>query len=390
MREVALHEIEKQLLKEMRYAAETTLGEKSSSKDGNVRAILSNFVIILPPNSNFSSNDSQKLLQSVSMLYPSRFFIITISEEEQTPKCFVSSRCIMAQSGAHVCSEEIYINAGSNQVEFIPSLLTSLFVADVKRVLIVLGDLPANSREFLLFLEKLRLQTDIILYDSFSFKDYSYSASIFSRNKSDSTESKINEKNIRIRDLSWYRTEKWRMLIAEHFDSPDYVSKIDSITNLSFYYYHDQIPGEVLLLIGWIERCLSWQFYDSTSTSSLTTLSYNSTKGNIHKITLHKLGGERKQEADKLATLEQIDLSIGEIKALELKRDFKNQLVAVTTQPVTDSKDSNVCDLSIRKVPFKSDSLEQLLLLPLHSSGIDDYFTSSFIRALDRSKVFSC
>lgn len=288
--QVPVQSLEKELKRIWRESASVDQKEEANKKGiaaSRVRAILSNLVIVTCGGQGvYSRRVIDSLLTELCISRPSRYFVISFEPGLEKLQTAVSSRCVRTLSGAHVCSEEIYLAFGSNQSAVVPQLLLSLLVPDVNTELIILCD-PAQSgnaadqeqwQSFLQVLSGLEQISDRILVDSAIFSNYCVSFEILQKLTADRyagwNEGSVGSSGFsvgrdgKLNDLSWLRGVDWRGSIAEHLSLPHLVTSLDQVQRLTFTYVLEDkvkgeakgewLPREMFLLSGWLTDRLGW------------------------------------------------------------------------------------------------------------------------------------
>ncbi len=225
--------------------------ERGEPVAARVKATLKN-VILLNTQRGALATDTEidRLIDKVCVAHPSRMFVVdgSLGEGTATPKkpssagdqpglaTSVSSRCFLADSGAHVCSEEIYVSAGAASVSLVPNLLISLLAPDVDTVLLVLGDLCRATQEVQQLLRGLVGLSDLVIYDSSEFSDYRAGMltilSALTPKAVDPVRSFPVAEAQKLYDLNWPRLRRWRSLVAEGFDAERFVTASESISRI--------------------------------------------------------------------------------------------------------------------------------------------------------------
>ncbi len=279
--EVKPGDLQRELRRVWREAAQ--LDEKTASKGSagspRVRAVLSNFIILVSDLKNDAERRAvDALITELCLSYPSRFFIIGHSDSVNGIRTAVSSRCVRANSGAHVCSEEVYIEVARSSVAVSPNLLLSLLVPDVPVFLKLPGvALPnGNGKEPLnpvleLFSSVIRF-CDRIIYDSAEIGNYAAAHEFLFRlvapgsgdgcadgelSSVGFSEYRLSHRS-RLIDLNWIRALTWRTAIAEWFEQPAWAAALPNLTQVHFDFCAEtpsqgqSIIGEALLLGAWL------------------------------------------------------------------------------------------------------------------------------------------
>lgn len=331
-------------LKKMRVEIDQSVTTQPEFKPS---VILSNFIITLCAPLAKERDSLEKLLKELALLVPSRFFIVSIAEDD-IDKLDTSVRVkeIKSSSGQEFYSEEIFISTSRSTLPLVASLLRGLCISDVSIISYVMGE-PTEDGESSIddLLQELRQICDLFLYDSKDFQDYQSSVtSLFSlrrivRPHNEIESRKLAPTSVRLRDLNWYRHERLRSLLAGLYDASDITT--EAISEVEVLLNQSRPSPTALILAGWLEEILGKK--DLVKIISNSTLPAHT--DSYVKIVVRGKGFELSVSQDG----EQFEVASGG---------------------------------SVRKLHSKSSSSAQLISLPVQSSGLDDYFTKSLERSL--------
>lgn len=322
-------------------------GTTNNNKVGKPSVLLSNFVFTVFSPLAKAREQLDDLLGELAVMMPSRFFIVSLVEDDiKELKTAVNVREIRTSTGNQFLSEEIFISASKETLPLISSLLRHLFISDVPIISYIIEepgcDDKRNFEGLLLYLKEV---CDLFLFDSQKFKSYARAvSSLISlrriiRPHKESESRKLAPTSVRLRDLNWYRHEKIRALLAGLFDTSNFTSS--SIKEVEVVVNQKGISPTGLLLAGWLKEALGER--DIVKLSS---------------VALH--GGESSSY---------IKLSVrGDSTELSVSQDGEKFEVC--------------CGGSVRALSSKPLTTAQLMLLPIQSSGLDDYFTKSLEQSL--------
>lgn len=234
--EVAPQAVEKELIKLWRET------QPMGVEAGN-RVILANFLLLFAEN-EIDHKIIEEFLTDLTIAHPSRFFVLLISEEKDlTLTSYISSRCVRASNSSHVCSEEVYLRFPLHSVERVPSVLDHLFVSDVPRLFFISKSIRTyrGRDEIGLLLRDCISRASNVFYDSDILPDVERMAG-------------EGEKAL---ELPWFRSGRWRVLVAEQFDgAEDLISRISHIEFRCD--CEKKLPREAVLLAAWFATVLSW------------------------------------------------------------------------------------------------------------------------------------
>lgn len=214
-----------------------------AAKDPLNRAVLTNIVLFEPRD--------EELLTALAAAQPSRFFTISLDGVEAL-ETGVRCREMRARSGQQIVTEEIFIRLPADSGTLLPNLLWSLYASDVPVVMIVPGDFfgERDTRYRELF-SLLRRQCDVLIYDSQQFERFSRGALPYLGMKSPAV----------VADINWIRTERWRTLIAEQFESSRLVQCLPQLERIEIFgcFPDGLLASDVVLVSGWIADALGWR-----------------------------------------------------------------------------------------------------------------------------------
>ncbi len=238
--------------------------EKGAESSARVRTALSNIIIF---SLGAKSSTIDNLITELLIAHPSRFFVIEfdVASQAERLETFLSSRCVLAHSGRHVCSEEIYIHTPVRAAELVPNLLLSLFRADVPATMVFPNGLQETSvsdsdhrHAFQELIRTVGKVSDKVVFDSKEATNYHLLITML-RTAIDSPDLSAEDADFRLlRDLHWRRLERWRNLIAEQFEAstgPDLATRIKTITLRGGWdiaaIARGMLPSDAFILGGW-------------------------------------------------------------------------------------------------------------------------------------------
>lgn len=377
--------------------------ERGGPAAARVKATLKN-VLLLNTQCGTPSSDTEidRLIDTLCFAHPSRFFVVdgnlAAAKSADAGKMglatAVSSRCFLAESGAHVCSEEIYISATGASVSHIPNLLVSLLVPDIDTVLLVLGDLCDAKPEVHQLLSGMVEVSDQVVYDSSEFADYASGVQILltalAPTSGEGT-TPASPKTQKLYDLNWPRLRRWRSLVAEGFDAERFVSASDHIHRVRLSIAADperpamRVSAEAALIGGWMLASL--QLTPETRRAKGASKECSITcRGDRDRQLTFACFSAQVQGADPGA-LTGIDVDVesptfhGRI-GVQRRFDQGTAEIAMGFNDGSDGCESeNACDYTVRSLPFPTPSFADKVLLALTARRAD----SLFRQALDLS-----
>ncbi len=398
--------------------------EESDNKAiSQAKVTLANLIILSISNSDArQSHYIDSLISELVFSHPSRFFLVNYLPQTKTAQSdryldyittAVSSRCLLANNGSHVCSEEVFINAETKGSRVVPNLLLSLLVPDVEAVLIILSDprdlevrKDPHNLHFKSLLSGIQGLSDLIVYDSALFESYGESVkAIFDFRKSLNASSSLDygsslgsasclgEEYPKVRDMNWGRTLHWRRLIAEQFegllirDLSEQVSAISFECKVSKESINEGIiPAEALLLASWIIDVLELKIKDATIEDEAIFVYCSNKSGEnivISFVFSKTIGGAPQSglRGEVISKIRSITLSVnesGDILVFGFLKVPGDELAQVSKKVISSNNVGSIREEYSRKVPFRPKTLEELILAGVTTTESDASFESVF------------
>lgn len=277
--------IEQELTNAWRQAADADSAREAAALGGaepRVKVTLSNIILCADTtHSNVSPQLVERIIEDLCATHPARFFIVEPNLQADAPpiETAVSSRCVMADSGSHVCSEEIYIAAAVKGIEPLNNLVLSLLVPDVETITLFFADPCAAEgdwpRLFADVSKELFALSDRVIYDSLLFSDYECGIAQLAAFAGGSAFDLSPFLQGKYRDLNWRRIKRWRTLLAEQFDGLGFDRRSWRIAEAALSsaigvprLIKGFIPSGSLLMIGWFASRLQWKIEDTCRSDS--------------------------------------------------------------------------------------------------------------------------
>ncbi len=219
-----------------------------------VRACSLNFVVLSETSAQL--DEIAAMVGDVAAEHPGRVFLVEINRRAQEPEmeAWISARCSLPLPGEkQVCCEQITLLASGGDVAKVPSVITSLLVADVPTVLLWKAPLTQGNE---LFTQLLKI-ADRILIDTSEHCDPELLLTAWGGFLA------VAEDHISLCDLSWTHITAWRDMVANAFQPPEVRGSVHHITSVLLRYSSTSSPAhsglsQGLLLIGWLADRLSW------------------------------------------------------------------------------------------------------------------------------------
>ncbi len=403
-------------LEKIRRTAEETDEQRERQAAGQaaprVKTTLAN-LIILSANSprGVQRTALDSLLTELCITHPSRFFLIEFcdgeissAEEKQYyngVRSFVSSRCVLAHSGSHVCSEEVHLSVKNEGVNLIPGLVRSLLVPDVEVALLVLdGGASPNSAENKKsaspvrdgrseLLDGLRATVNAVIYDSSLLGPLNLELPMLLGLEADSYYPGCSislMETPKVKDLNYRRARRWRELIAEGFDNERLTAEDSVISDVlltcttlgtSEKSGSWRPSNDSLLIAGWISQCLGWKLAKDAVSSSANRVKVNmTTSGKTGTITFEP--GSQKTNglgAVEIFVHSKDTSGASQTRSLKIKRSDCGENAEVSFHDETTKKgQADQCDFFVRSVPFAQMGLRDLVMRGIQPQRGDDGF----------------
>lgn len=356
--------------------------EQDSGSTLSVRSTLSNLIFLKNELDGEIFNAGMKvsmdeLVSELCLAHPSRFLVASLRSDVEGLQTSVSSQCVVAHSGAHVCSEEVYISVDEGSSQYLSNYILSLLVPDVSAVLVVLGDVGVEGEAFHTVLQSVAAISDRIIFDSGAFSQLVPSAQTLRRGDF--------EQPLLLSDLTWMKLARWRELISEQFESqagvknPECISRIEisfKKTNSS----EPKVPVEALLLTSWLIDSLHADVRSVLPTSD-GGMELVLKKKHKFKIQLSPVEDEIKDSMPIKKVdfaMERDNLSCG-FSIVRVDNEFAEVSIGFSSLA---SSTENSCDLNVRRVSFANDTNRNLLIRTLNQPSCSDSFHRIFEKML--------
>ncbi|OVE80224.1 hypothetical protein BVY02_00945 [bacterium J17] len=362
-----------------------------------VKATLSNILALTTIDQPSTSPEVlSQIVRALAIKHPSRFFLLELAESGNKItglRTAVSSQCVLAQSGAHICSEEVYIATSPSREKDTTNLVLSLLSPDAQSIFLMLCDpaissaAPSNkvghtaseqrATEFTLLSSELERLSDLIVLDSRIFSSYHSSmAQVDLMEKNFSSQGQEielfssygNSGNSRsfkqkIRDLNWIRIKRWQKLIAEQFRSKVVSNSLPQLEQITIECNLNKpelelgnIPSKALLILSWIAESLDMTVETNNFVSD-NLLHFKDSTGRLDfpvRIFPQKVESTEEQPFK----LSSIEFSFGNDAPTSSLRIARQASDSSATIEVNFKTGNSNC----RRVPFPEISYEDLLL----------------------------
>lgn len=257
-REVDVVAIERELSQVWEQAA---AGPGGGQLSPIVRACAMNLIVVTEHKGEL--DEMANAVGDLTVEHPSRSFIVCADRNQDAPSldAWVSVRCslpnvvneLQRDQDKQVCCEQVTLIATGADAAKLPSVITSLLVADVPTVLIWKGGIDGGDE----VLQSLIKIADRALIDSSEDLNPERRllawGSLFNGSLGDAAPG----------DLSWEHASSWRSLIADAFDPTEVREHLPALESVIVHYSSRSAPphsglSQALLLAGWLAQALRW------------------------------------------------------------------------------------------------------------------------------------
>ncbi|MFN8392100.1 MAG: glucose-6-phosphate dehydrogenase assembly protein OpcA [Bdellovibrionota bacterium] len=401
-------------LDKIRSAAATQDAANEAHTTGSAgpraKATLSNLIVLnTGPGKTDVDAAVDSLINELCISHPSRFFIVDCNlanaQDQSGIAAAVSSRCLLADSGTHICSEEIYISVSENGVPVVSNLLISLLAPDVDVVLVVFGD-PADERcenntAISKILHAIIKIADRVIYDSEGCGSYAKGIRTLTSAAVGATASKDSRAFAqlagKLSDVNWRRTKRWRGLIAEGFDAERLVASAPVVHRIALFCNQSVadmqrgcIPAEALILAGWILSSLGLTPEKGSVAHTVQGVALNCTDGK-HSAQLEFSSHAQGQSQEVgIATVEILAETEDWSAKLGLTRNH-HQGTAEVSIGFTDKGQhaAGSCEFAVRNAPFPVETLDECVRWSVVSRREDELYLASMEQSLRIAELVS-
>lgn len=383
-----------------------------STPQPRMRAILANIVVLIRGEGAFGNQENlDDFISHLAIAHPSRFFIVKINsgkELQGTDNKLIASEILSRQitpdSGAHLHSEEIYLEVTEEGTHLVPNMLLSLFVADVDVILVVPEPLGERSHEAAL-LRELRRLARLVLFDSSTFTEYARQLRLLLDTCENLEDPPSNSR--RFADLSWRRTKRWRILLAECFDSERLLGSQGDVTRIKMFVcksleelHQKKISADAFLLAGWCITCLGWDLsnasWQPTRRGLLLDVQQADGKSKVQFefITWHELSpseAARKCANDPAFGVAGIEIILNperDAVRLKLLRVFEKAAVEIILGATGSPSENTSCEFSVRYAPFRSLARDELVFRDILSNRGEEVYRRSLENSIRMADVY--
>jgi glucose-6-phosphate dehydrogenase assembly protein OpcA len=194
--------------------------------------------VIIAVSSRALLGDVETAIDGLSLVHPSRFFVVFCDDTLEDIATEISARCHGLSKSAHVCSEVVRIGAPAAKLPMVPSIVRGHFMTGTATELYLFD--RGVSRELL---DRLVPLADAIVFDSSDFSERVDIVAEAARWCSS------------LVDVQWIGLGPWREEIKTAFASPvvrELLSGLSEISIRAAGGTREPPPFVALLLAGWI------------------------------------------------------------------------------------------------------------------------------------------
>jgi glucose-6-phosphate dehydrogenase assembly protein OpcA len=228
------------------------------------------------------------------------------SAEENRVEAWINVHCHVSRAGnKQVCSEQLSFLLEGPSARLLPNIVFSQLDSDLPFYLWWQGDFsdPMDPQ--------LWAWVDRVVYDSQAWSDFGTQMQRVETAQADA------KQRIILCDLNWTRLYQFRFALAQFFDQPASLSRLQEISEVSI----DFAPGyrsTALLLAGWLAGQLNWTL---EKISTKDTLDFSSEADGTIRVSFKETAG---------APISQCVIKCGEVE-MRVKRGTRNDLLEISS-----------------------------------------------------------
>ena len=235
-----------------------------------LRACSLNLVVVCDQSSQLE--EIAGMVGDLTAEHPGRVFLVQTDPRSLSPllETWISARCALPLPGEkQICCEQITLVAAGRDVAKVPSIVTSLLVADVPSVLLWKAKLDETAG----LLAPLVAIMDRMLIDS---SEHCNPEDLLRR------WGRLMEQgdgHVTFCDLAWTHITGWRGMIAQAFQPAQHRVLLREMSSLEIQYSSSTTPvhsglSQALLLVSWLAERLSWKGEQPGSSPSPRLLAF--------------------------------------------------------------------------------------------------------------------
>lgn len=239
----------------------------------SVRLRVSNFIVW--GGETEASDRFDHVMESLAQRHPCRAILAVTATETGPLRSAISAHCWRtALGGRHICSEEILLQGRPGGEREVASVVLALVVSELPVHLWLVGEPDPRRR----LPEELLELADRLYVDS--------AAGAVTPVALRTIAGALDETETALVDLAWERTNAWRELAAQFFDSGTSASQLDRLTQIEIAGGAGQISSAALLMAGWLASSLDLSPASVAAANTLVEATcYDGTRGVQIRIT---------------------------------------------------------------------------------------------------------
>ena len=216
------------------------LGQQTEQSDGVLRACSLSLIVVTAPDPELAP-----MLGELMHAHPARAIVVTLAPDAAQPlDAQVQAECWLPFGRKQqICCERIEVSAGLDAASQIPSLVRALAAPDLPVVIYQRGahGVPASAWA------EMVSQSDKVIIDS---------TSVASLQANVAAVRHLGVGGRHVADLAWTRLTRWRAMIAQFFDDPAQMARLQSIRHIHIEWEGASEPVSAFYLQAWLEHSL--------------------------------------------------------------------------------------------------------------------------------------
>lgn len=193
----------------------------------------------------------EALMMELPERHPGRGIFADATSERGGVEASISAHCWRAPGGSrHVCSEEVTLTAPPAKQQALASAVLALLVPELPVAAWLIGGAVLEGD----LVREVIEEADRVFIDTAGASDL--------RATFRSALHAAEEHSVELCDLAWCRSETWRSLVAQFFDSPERMRELSQLRSVRIVVGGERITSEALLLGGWFISRLGLTFAD--------------------------------------------------------------------------------------------------------------------------------
>jgi glucose-6-phosphate dehydrogenase assembly protein OpcA len=225
---------------------------KAPSAGGITKACLFNLIVYTqePRRTNYF----KEVVKMIMEQFPCRIIFIQGDQFSSDPYLNVHVSVEKSQTEHEIACDQVFIEAGGEDINRVPFLILPLFISDLP-VYLLWGQDPTTENAILPHLQRFATR---LIFDSESTEDLQhFSEDILKR---------LATHSLQIVDMNWARIGGWREVLAQTFDSPERLEQLANSHLIQIVYnnlcneFFMHPETQAVYLQAWLASRLGWQF----------------------------------------------------------------------------------------------------------------------------------